>query len=103
MIVQQTIETKLNQAFQPAHLEVLNESGNHSVPAGSETHFKVVMVWAGFDGKSKVMRHREVNKILKAELDGPVHALSLQLFTPSQWQENGGQYAASPLCASKKF
>jgi BolA protein len=103
MIVQQTIETKLTDAFAPTHLEVINESGNHSVPAGSETHFKVVMVWDGFEGKSKVMRHRSVNKVLKAELDGPVHALSLQLFTPSQWQENGGTFQASPLCASKKF
>lgn len=103
MIVQQAIQDKLIQAFTPAHLEVINESGNHSVPVGSETHFKVIMVWDGFEGQNRVKRHRSVNKILKSELDGPVHALSLQLFTPSQWQENGGTYAKSPLCASKKF
>ena len=32
------------QAFAPLHLEVTNESHMHSVPAGSETHFKVIVV-----------------------------------------------------------
>ena len=32
MTVQSTIETKLTEALSPLHLEVINESGNHSVP-----------------------------------------------------------------------
>lgn len=44
MTLKDTIELKLAEAFRPLHLEVVNESGNHNVPAGSETHFKVVVV-----------------------------------------------------------
>lgn len=35
------IREKLQAAFSPDHLDVLNESYMHSVPKGSETHFKV--------------------------------------------------------------
>jgi BolA protein len=34
----------LNHAFEPLHLEVINESNRHHVPPNSETHFKVVVV-----------------------------------------------------------
>ena len=39
--VQQRIVTKLTEVFSPTHLEAINESDMHNVPAGSETHFKV--------------------------------------------------------------
>jgi len=39
--VEQLITTKLQSKFSPLHLEVVNESYKHSVPKGSETHFKV--------------------------------------------------------------
>ena len=41
---QKAIEDKLNAALQPTHLEVLDESHMHSVPAGAESHFKVTLV-----------------------------------------------------------
>ena len=102
MIVQQTIEQKLLEAFELVHLQILNESGNHSVAPGSETHFKVIAVSDDFLDLNKVARHRAVNRVLKDELAGPVHALSLQLFSKQQWADAGGVFAASPLCASKK-
>lgn len=39
--VEAAITAKLSAAFDPSHLHVLNESGNHNVPPGSESHFKV--------------------------------------------------------------
>ena len=39
--VQIEMERKLRQAFEPTHLEVVNESYKHCVPKDSETHFKV--------------------------------------------------------------
>lgn len=39
--VARRIRDKLQSAFQPAHLDVLNESYMHNVPKGAETHFKV--------------------------------------------------------------
>ena len=50
MVVEQRIREKLIGALAPVHLEVVNESGQHNVPAGSETHFKVVVVSSAFAG-----------------------------------------------------
>ena len=45
---QSTIIKKLDGAFSPVHLEVINESATHNVPEGSESHFKVVLVSQSF-------------------------------------------------------
>lgn len=102
MVVQEIIEDKLKQSFAPQVLEVQNESHMHSVPKNSETHFRVVLVSDQFIEKSRVQRHRMVNEVLKAEIDGPVHALSLKLFTVSEWEQRVADPAESPLCHSKK-
>jgi stress-induced morphogen len=87
MTMQSTITTKLQAAFAPAHLEVENESHQHSVPPGSETHFKVVLVTDAFAGKRAVARHQLVYSTLAAELKGGVHALALHTYTPAEWAE----------------
>ncbi len=98
MQVQSGIEQKLLTAFSPVRLEVINESGNHNVPQGSESHFKVVIVADAFTGQNLVAKHRAVNEVLAAELAGPVHALSIHAHTPEQWTARGGEIPDSPLC-----
>ena len=98
MTVQSGIEHKIQGALRPVFLQVANESHMHNVPAGSESHFKVTVVSAEFDGKLPLARHRVLNQLLKEELEGPVHALSLHTFTPEEWQERQGQTRNSPLC-----
>lgn len=98
MSVQQQIETKLSGALALAHLEVVNESHMHSVPPGSETHFKVVLVAPEFDGKRPVARHQLVYGLLAEELAGPVHALALHTYTALEWQQRQAQVPASPQC-----
>ncbi|XP_053551920.1 bolA-like protein 1 [Bombina bombina] len=95
--VELSIRTKLTDNLEPTHLEVLNESSMHAVPKGSETHFKVIVVSDVFKGKSLIQRHRLVNELLKEELAGPVHALSIQAKTPQQWEENPS-ISTSPAC-----
>ncbi|XP_068107721.1 bolA-like protein 1 [Hyperolius riggenbachi] len=97
MPVEASIRSKLTQSLEPCHLQVLNESHMHAVPPGSETHFKVVVVSDVFNGKSLIQRHRLVNDLLKEELAGPVHALSIQAKTPEQWNENP-TLTKSPAC-----
>ena len=36
-MIQEVIETKLHNEFSPSHLNVVNESYMHNVPAGSES------------------------------------------------------------------
>lgn len=98
MQIQQQIERKLQDQLQPEVLEVVNESSNHNVPAGSESHFKVTIVCKEFDGKPLIARHRMVNKVLADELNGQIHALALHTLTPEQYFERAGKVAASPEC-----
>ncbi|MDH3451745.1 MAG: BolA/IbaG family iron-sulfur metabolism protein [Gammaproteobacteria bacterium] len=92
------IEDKLQAAFAPTFLEVLNESHQHNVPPGSESHFKVTVVSAEFTDRQLVVRHRMVNKTLAAELAGGVHALALHTLTPDEWFERAGITPDSPQC-----
>lgn len=98
MSVQTTIEDKLAAALQPIHLEVLNESSQHNVPPGSESHFKAVVVSPQFEGQSLVARHRMVNEVLAEELAGQIHALALHTYTEAEWLEKGGNAPLSPPC-----
>ena len=84
MTVQSDIETKLAQNINAKHLEVINESSNHNVPPGSESHFKVVLVSPDFDGKNLLARHRMVNAVLAEELQGKIHALALHTYTEQE-------------------
>jgi len=94
----EVIHDKLVAGFTTSVLEVIDESGNHSVPVGSESHFKVVIVSEAFAGQSPVGRHRAVNATLADELRAGLHALSIAAYTPEQWLARGGQVPTSPPC-----
>ena len=96
-LIQKQIHTKLSEGFQPVHLDVVNESYMHSVPAGSETHFKVTLVTSVFEGKRQIQRHQAVYACLASELKGGVHALALHTFSPDEWLLNN-QGPLSPQC-----
>lgn len=98
MTVQQEIEQRLGGELAPEYLEVENESHQHSVPANSETHFKVVLVSEKFEGKARVARHQQVYSVLAALLEGPVHALALHTYTPTEWERRSAESPASPAC-----
>ena len=95
--VETSIRTKLTDALQPTHMEVLNESHMHAVPPGSESHFRVLVVSERFEGQSLLQRHRLVNEALRDELSSRVHALAIQAKTPQQWGSNPS-LAKSPPC-----
>lgn len=98
MKVQTEIETKLANEFSPLHLEVINESDNHNVPAGSESHFKVVVVSPVFAGKNLLARHRLINACLEQELKNDIHALAIHTYTEEEWDETSGGAPMSPPC-----
>lgn len=95
---QESIRTRLVSALEPLHLDVENESRMHSVPPGSETHFKVVVVSQAFAGLSAVERHRRVHELLRDELRSGLHALTLRTMTPDEWARQGGEDLRSPPC-----
>lgn len=94
MSVAVQIEQKL-QALKPSHLKIDNESHQHSVPANSETHFRLEVVCEQFSGMRAVQRHQMIYGLLAEELAGPVHALAIHAYAPDEWQ---GEAPASPAC-----
>ena len=93
-----TIQTKLSEAFSPVEFRLLNESEKHSGPA-TESHFQVFMVSEKFEGLNRVKRQQSVYAVLAEELEGPVHALSMCLLTPEEWdKQNKAAMPDSPDC-----
>jgi BolA family transcriptional regulator, general stress-responsive regulator len=86
--VAETMRRKLTEALAPARLAIVDESHRHAGHAGArpegETHFRVEIVSAAFDGLSRIERQRLVHQLLSAELAGRVHALSLTTQTPEE-------------------
>lgn len=88
MTVAQTIHDKLHQALKPSHLEIVDDSARHAGHAGArdggESHFNVLVVSDRFAGMTRVARQRLVYDLLRDELAGPVHALSLITRAPGE-------------------
>ena len=95
----QRIEQTLDQELDIQHLEVIDESANHSVPAGAQTHFKVVIVSPDFASASRIDRHRRINALLQSEFDQGMHALAIHPYTESEWRKRFGNAPMSPACA----
>lgn len=85
-MVGKTLESKLQAAFDPISLEVMDESSQHHGHAGAradgESHFRVRIVASAFQGKSRVEQHRLINGVLAEELKERVHALAIEASAP---------------------
>jgi len=86
--MEDTIRRKLAQALQPLMLEIVNQSRLHAGHAGDdgsgESHFKVTVASASFNGKSRVERQRMVYDLLKEEM-AVIHALSLKTVSADEY------------------
>lgn len=94
----QRMHNELTLHLQPETLIIENESSRHSVPEGAETHFKVVVVSECFANKARIERHCLMHNLLASELKQGLHALTLHLYTPSEWQEQTAGVPVSPVC-----
>ncbi|WP_296816353.1 BolA family protein [Brevundimonas sp.] len=88
-----SIRAKLQAAFDPIELEILDDSARHAGHhheggmdgrEGGESHFNVRIVSDAFRGKSRLERQRAVNTCLADQLAGPVHALSIRALAPDE-------------------
>lgn len=81
MTYAERMQQKLTEAFAPEALEIIDESeahrGHGGYQEGGETHFKIVIKAAAFNGMSRVAQQRAVMAAVKQELDERVHALAL--------------------------
>ena len=100
------IREKLTAGLFPERLEIEDDSARHAGHhheggldgrPGGESHFNLTVVSAAFEGQGRVQRQRAVNALLRDELAGPVHALSIRALTP------GEAIPTSPTPVERRF
>jgi BolA family transcriptional regulator, general stress-responsive regulator len=83
------IEEKLQKAFAPQTLAVINESHQHAghqekFDGSGETHFRVRIISSAFEGMSRINRHRAITDLLGAEFGAGLHALAIEASAPGE-------------------
>lgn len=82
MTMKETITRKLQAAFAPQSLEVLDESDQHAGHGGwregETTHVRIRISSATFAGLNRVAIHRAVNGALADEFSAGLHALAIE-------------------------
>ncbi len=81
------IRTRLNSAFNPDSLEIIDESHKHAGHPGAAAgggHFVVEIVADAFTGKSPIQRHRLVYDAVDDMMPAEIHALSIQARSPDE-------------------
>ncbi len=80
MTIEQVMRERLQAAFQPTELDVVNESHRHAGHAGDdgsgESHFAVKIRSATLAPLGRVARHRAVHQAL-GDVVARIHALSV--------------------------
>jgi len=79
------IRALLEQAFQPTHLEIEDQSHLHAGHAGAREgkgHFQVNIRAEAFNGKPPLQRHRLVYDALGDMMETEIHALIIQAAPP---------------------
>lgn len=93
--LEDAMRAKLTASLQPQALTIINQSDQHAghaamrampgkAAATGETHFRIEVVSAAFEGQMQVKRHRAVNALLAEEFAAGLHALSLDTKTPAE-------------------
>lgn len=83
----ETIRARLQDAFAPATVEVIDESHRHIGHAGAADgrgHFAVRVVSARFEGLNAVARHRALYAAMGELMQTDIHALSIDARTPAE-------------------
>lgn len=78
----------LTQALQPTALEIVDESdlhaGHSGAREGGETHYRIDIEAAEFEGMGRIERERRVHSLLAGEFDDGLHALSVKARVPTE-------------------
>jgi BolA protein len=77
------IKDRLETAFAPRRLEVVDDSESHrghsGFQEGGESHFNVLIESEAFAGQSRIAQHRAVHAALGKDLVAEIHALALTI------------------------
>lgn len=83
---------RLEAAFAPASLDVVDDSHRHVGHAGAQGgqgHFTIDIVSDAFAGQAPLARHRAVYAALGEMMSDDIHALSIRADTPAERMARG--------------
>jgi acid stress-induced BolA-like protein IbaG/YrbA len=63
------------------------------VMSDDDTHFEAIVIATQFDGRRPLQRHQQVYATLGPLMGREIHALSIQAYTPAEWQAERGGHA----------
>ena len=80
-VTPQHIETRIKESLgEDTIVEIVDLTG-------TQDHYKITVVSPSFQGALPIKRHRMVYGALEEEMKGPIHALTLDAYTPEQWAD----------------
>ena len=98
--IESTINSIIEESYNPVYVELVNESFMHNVPKDSESHFKLIIVSDIFKDMTLVQRHKHIYSSLKTIMNN-IHALSINAFDIDEFKLNPTK-SMSPDCIHKK-
>ncbi len=85
------IEKIIRNSINPYLISVKDVSeqhrGHNSFKEGVESHFEILLVSEKFYNKSKIQRHRLINKALKEEFLLDLHSVTLKLYSIQEYNK----------------
>ncbi|HUX73842.1 MAG TPA: BolA/IbaG family iron-sulfur metabolism protein [Steroidobacteraceae bacterium] len=84
---EQRLREKLQAAFSPQELTIIDDSPRHAGHAGAAGglgHFRIVIVAAAFQGLTALARHRKVYAAVGDMLETDIHALNVEARAPAE-------------------
>ena len=81
MVLPEDVKRYIQEGMQCQHVEVV----------GDGHHFEAVIVSEAFRGKSRIQQHQLVYRALGERMREEIHALSMQTYTPEDWQQQAGR------------
>lgn len=77
-----TIQQRLQTAFSPEKLEVIDDSDKHKGHAGSQNgagHYTIIIVTECFKDVPRIEAHREIYRVLDDLIPEQIHALQIKI------------------------
>lgn len=84
---EEALRARLQAALSPLECRLIDESALHVGHAGAASgagHYRLRIVAAAFEGKSRVGRHRMIYDCLSDMMDADIHALAITALAPSE-------------------
>jgi acid stress-induced BolA-like protein IbaG/YrbA len=82
----QQVADLIRQAFPDAHIEVRSDDN---------THFAARLISTAFEGRRPIARHQLVYRALGERVGREIHALSIEAYTPQEWNAAQGGSAGA--------